>query len=140
MKLAEWHEQLATRPLTLGQLGAVHGEFRRLGFRPADRRERLEITAGLAQIPDGLESTRDLTMGEAGRVVGALRSCRNDGELAALLDAQPGSVPALSPASMRSGPSLGEAIVTVVACLIAAWHPPAVATETSERKADAGVQ
>ncbi len=39
--------QLATAPLTTRQLGAIHGEFRRLGCR--DRGERLAITATLAR-------------------------------------------------------------------------------------------
>ena len=81
--------RLDTDPLTLVQLGAIHGEFRRLGFDPADRAGRLEVTAALARVSGGIESTRELTMGEAGRVIGALRDCPGRAELAARLAPPP---------------------------------------------------
>jgi hypothetical protein len=70
--LAEYRERLATEPLTPLQLGAIHGEWRRLGlhYRP----ERLRLSAALAQV-GAIGTTKDLTMGEAGRVVGQLRQC-----------------------------------------------------------------
>jgi hypothetical protein len=77
--------RLDTEPLTLAQLGAVHGEFRRLGFGPADRAERLEVTAGLARAGGPVGSTRELTMGEAGRVIRALIECPDYDALAVLL-------------------------------------------------------
>lgn len=75
--LADYRARLAIEPLTLKQLGAIHREFARLGFdHLADRDERLDVTAELAGIDWELSSTKELTMGEAGRVVGALRECR----------------------------------------------------------------
>ena len=70
--LAAWRERLATEPLTRTQLGAIHGEWRRLGLR--DRTERLRLSAALALV-DTIGSTTELTMGEAGRMVGQLRQC-----------------------------------------------------------------
>jgi hypothetical protein len=64
-------------PLTGRQLGAVHGEFRRLGFHPwYDRTARLELSAAVLGL-DMLESTKSLTLGEAGQLVRALRDCRD---------------------------------------------------------------
>jgi hypothetical protein len=88
MKLAEWHEQLATEPLRPNQLGAIHGEFRRLGYGRLDRAARLEVTAELARCGP-VESTRELTMGEAGRVINALRQCPDLSALAELLEPEP---------------------------------------------------
>ncbi|HEY1621757.1 MAG TPA: hypothetical protein VGG25_29320 [Streptosporangiaceae bacterium] len=76
--------RLETEPLTERQLGAVLGEFRRLGLdRPADRAERLAVSAELLGL-DGLDSTRDLVMGEAGRLVSILRNTASRAELATL--------------------------------------------------------
>lgn len=73
--------RLDTDPLTLNQLGAIHGAFSRLGFHiSADRSERLRLTATLAQSPP-LTSTKDLTMGQAGRAVRALAGCRTVNDL-----------------------------------------------------------
>lgn len=66
-----------TDPLTATQLGAVHGEFERLGFGREDRADRLAISAALAGYPGELESTKDLTMGEAGKLIGILRECED---------------------------------------------------------------
>ena len=71
---------LRTDPLTVNQLGRIHAEFGRLGFGRADRPERLRITAKLAE-SGPIRSTKDLTMGEAGRAVNALRRCRTAGDL-----------------------------------------------------------
>jgi hypothetical protein len=61
--------RLDTEPLTASQLGRIHREFARLGFHQTqDRAERLRLTAALARVPE-LGSTKDLTMGQAGRVI-----------------------------------------------------------------------
>jgi hypothetical protein len=73
-KLSAYRDRLDTEPLTLTQLGAIHGEFRRLGYRAADRTDRLRVTERLAR-SGPIETTRDLTMGEAGRTIRALREC-----------------------------------------------------------------
>lgn len=75
-----------TDPLTATQLGAVHGEFERLGAGSGDRHNRLIISALLAEYPGELESTKDLTMGQAGRLIGALRGCGTAADLVALIE------------------------------------------------------
>lgn len=96
--LAEYHARLAVEPLTSGQLGAVHGQFRRLGYPVADRPGRLKISAALARYPGDLASTKDLTMGEAGRLIGALESCRNLADIEALAEPpEPEPTPVVMP-------------------------------------------
>jgi hypothetical protein len=78
MTRVEYLEMLATEPATPMQVGAIMGEFDRLGV--ADRAERLALSAELLGL-DELDSTTDLVMGEAGRLVGILRSTRDRAEL-----------------------------------------------------------
>lgn len=68
------------------QWGAIRGEFRRLLV--ADRSVRLGLTARLLGLPP-VESTRDLSMGDAGRLVAMLRGCESPAELARLAAAHP---------------------------------------------------
>lgn len=85
----EWHQVLATEPATPDQLGAVMGEFRRLGFdHQADRAERLAACAALLGL-DGLDSIRDLVMGQAGQLVHALREVTDRAELETMTGAVP---------------------------------------------------
>jgi len=87
--LTEYRTRLGTEPLTLNQLGRIHAEFYRLGFHvSADRAERLRLTAALARVPT-IGSTKDLTMGEAGRTVGALTGCRTAADLYSLAEPEP---------------------------------------------------
>src|SRR6266516_3778955 len=87
--LAEYRHRLAVEPLTEAQLGAIHGEFRRLGFHVRyDRPERLRLTAELAGTPV-VDTTNDLTMGEAGRVIRALRGGRTIAEVYDLARPEP---------------------------------------------------
>ncbi len=86
---AEYRARLDVEPLTWNQLGGIHREFARLGFRdPADRAERLRLTAALAW-SEPITSTKDLTIGEAGRAIRALIGCRTAAELYALAEPQP---------------------------------------------------
>jgi hypothetical protein len=78
--LDEWHEVLATEPATPNQVGRIRAEFGRLGL--TDRAGRLAITAALAGLDD-LGSTRDLTLGQAGRLCGMLPHVASRGELLA---------------------------------------------------------
>lgn len=80
--------RLDTDPLTINQLGRIHQEFARLGFGPADRAERLRLTAELAR-SGPLESTKDLSMGEAGRAIGALLRCLTTDDLYAMVTPAP---------------------------------------------------
>lgn len=96
-------------PLTPNQLGAAHREFERLGFRElADRADRLRVTADLLGLP-GVATFKDLTMGQAGRLVGTLRRCRTPADLYALADQAPAPEPA--------GPSLVDAIAAFALAL-----------------------
>jgi hypothetical protein len=83
---AEWRAFAETAPATRNQVGAIRREFARLGFGEADRAERLRITAQLAQAPGQLTTTKDLTTGQAGQVVGALTACKSLGDLYAATD------------------------------------------------------
>jgi hypothetical protein len=74
MNRDEYLHVLATEPATTAQVGAVIGEFDRLGV--VDRAERLAISAELLGLEE-LGSTTDLVMGDAGRLVNLLRSTRN---------------------------------------------------------------
>lgn len=81
--------RLDTEPLTANQLGAIHLEFIRLGFdTEEDRGERLWLTGELAR-SGPIGSTKELSMGEAGRVVNALGRCRTPGELYELAGGEP---------------------------------------------------
>jgi hypothetical protein len=68
MTLEEWHEVLATKPATPGQVGAILHAFQCLGFSDEERAMRLALSARLLDL-DGLASTRDLVMGDAGRLL-----------------------------------------------------------------------
>lgn len=85
MRRDELNEMLAATPATRNQVGAIIGEFNRLGFygHPRDRDERLAVCAALLGI-EHLRSTRDLTMGEAGQLVRLLTDTRDRGDLPAV--------------------------------------------------------
>lgn len=80
----ELNQVLATEPATRTQVGAVLGEFGRLGV--ADRAERLALSAQLLGL-DALGSTADLVMGDAGRLITMLRRTRDRVELPAFVAA-----------------------------------------------------
>jgi hypothetical protein len=71
---------------TPAQVSAVNNQFWYLGFRRADRAERLAACATLLGL-DGLSSTKDLTAGQAGQLVRMLAQLRARGELDAALAA-----------------------------------------------------
>jgi hypothetical protein len=84
MHLEQWREVQATEPATLHQVGKIHREFGRLGFAEDDRPERLEICARMLGLVE-LGSLRDLTMGDAGRLISVLSRVRDRVQLAGLL-------------------------------------------------------
>jgi hypothetical protein len=67
----EWKAELAEHPVTPNQLGRLHREFARLGYRPADRDARLATCAALLGLDD-LATMKDLRQGQAGQLVGML--------------------------------------------------------------------
>ena len=82
----EWQAVLETEPATANQVGAIRGQFERLGFTDTDRAERLAICAALLGRED-LNSTADLTMGEAGKLYRVLLGFRNRDELPRVIPA-----------------------------------------------------
>ena len=85
----EWLDVLATEDATPDQVGRIRAEFNRLGFHgSATRDERLRLTEILAD-SDPIETTKDLTMGEAGRAIRALIRCRTTQELYAFAEPEP---------------------------------------------------
>lgn len=70
----EYLTVLATEPATAAQIGAIIGEFGRLGI--ADRAERLAITAALLGL-ENVGSTTNLVMGDAGRLYRMLLDIRD---------------------------------------------------------------
>jgi hypothetical protein len=82
MTLDEWHQVLATEPATPRQLGAVLHQFERLGYQDNrwDRPARLAAAAALLHLGQ-LDSTRQLTMGQAGQLLHALQGFRSRAQL-----------------------------------------------------------
>ena len=76
-------------PCTPNQWGRVRREFERLGLADLDGAElgtRLLLTGQLAGRGAAVSSTRDLTAGEAGRVVRLLAGCRTLSDAESLAD------------------------------------------------------
>lgn len=88
--LAEYRVRLDREPATSNQVGRIHAEFYRLGFHvSADRAERLRLTAILAEHPGELATTKDLTMGQAGRAVGLLTGFQTARDLRVFAEPEP---------------------------------------------------
>src|SRR5260370_17094040 len=83
--MASGFDRALDRPATARQAGALHGHFRRLGLAdPAWRGARLAVVRALCGAP-GILSIRQLTAGEAGRLVRLLSSCRDCRDLVVLV-------------------------------------------------------
>lgn len=80
MNLDQRHAMLATEGATVNQCGAIIRECARLGI--TDRAERIALCATLTGL-DTLDSTRDLTEGQAGRLVKLLAGLDQPGALVA---------------------------------------------------------
>jgi hypothetical protein len=115
MRLEEWHQVLATEPATPDQLGAVMGEFERLGFGYADRAERLAVSAAILGL-DELGSVKDLVMGQAGRLLRVLHGCQDRASL---------PVPPPAAARPSGAPGRGAVLALAAAALVNAWQRPA---------------
>ena len=134
----EYNVILATEPATANQVGAAMGEFERLGFGLADRRERLAVAVALLRL-DELRSTWDLTMGQAGRLVGLLRQIPDraalDTELAAAGD-EGQAEHVVSQGEAGEGVSLAAALARLAVVCAESWRPlqvrPGVATTGPE--------
>jgi len=123
MTLHEWHAQLASEPATPNQIGAVLREFGRLGLGgPADRAERLALSAILLGL-DGLDSTRHLVMGDAGRLVRLLGEYQDAAELRAAAAAVSAARTVDVPAPGR-GLSMSEALTRALALVLGVWQRP----------------
>jgi hypothetical protein len=115
----EYLAVLDSEPATLAQRGAVMGECDRLGL--ADRGERLAILAVLLGL-DALGSTRDLTMGQAGKIVRALRLARDRAELPSIIERAGGGQGGGANADPGEFISLADAIDRILLLLLLAVH------------------
>lgn len=81
MTREEYLERLSTELATPNQVGRIVAEFDRLGFHwRTDRPERLRVSAALLGLSE-LGSTRALTQGQAGQLVGLLGRISDCSEL-----------------------------------------------------------
>lgn len=94
----------------------MHQEFARLGWPEGDRAGRLAACALLLGL-DGLGSSRDLSMGQAGYLARLLAGMPDAGGLAAELDAR--RQPALR-AAAGSGPGLADLGCWLLVAVVAA--------------------
>lgn len=78
MNQDEYRAHLAEAPATPNQVGAIHRQAARLGL--TDRAARLAVCAELLGL-GSLGSTRDLSQGDAGRLVGILSRARGRADL-----------------------------------------------------------
>ena len=117
MNRAEYLRMIAIEPATPNQVGAVHGEFRRLGL-DGDRPARLAAAAALLGLDD-LGSSRDLSMGQAGYLIHTLRGLAGAEELAATRRAG---------ARARGAPGPCE----LMAAIAAAWQQIAALREVEK--------
>ena len=111
----ELNEKLATEPATRNQVGAIHREFERLGFREKDRAERLAVSAAMLEL-GSLRSTRDLTMGEAGCLVCLLLVTADRRELPA-----PGGPAAAAETDVAGGGRDGSTLAAVIWAMVEAY-------------------
>jgi hypothetical protein len=130
--LDEWHAVLATELATPNQRGAIMHEFGRLGFGEGDRAERLAICAALAGL-ENLDSTADLTMGQAGQVYRALLDIGDRAELLDTAERGGEDQAAEGEADEKSaGPTLIEAIgQLIIAFAIWRYKRPEDSTRSS---------
>lgn len=117
MNRAERLGALATEPATPNQVGAIRGQFRRLGLdRDADRPARLAASAAIAGL-DELRSTKNLTEGEAGRLLRTLYGLHDR----AGLDATVAAISAERQAPRRAGPDY-RTLISLLADFFRAWE------------------
>lgn len=127
MRLEEWRQVQETESASPNQVGRIVAEFERLGFGEADRAGRLAVTAALAGL-DRLGSTRDLTLGQAGKLCGMLPRIASRDELPAAAGAAADQAPeAAGPDDnggqgdgQPAGPTLAEAIRDLIVQIYAA--------------------
>lgn len=97
------------------QVAALNNRFWYLGYRPADRQARLAACAVLLGV-ESLASAKDLTAGQAGRLVRVLGEFSTSSELQAALDA------AAKPAGWRQADEVRAVLVVLVAtACVRAW-------------------
>ena len=112
--------RLETEPATRKQVGVVRRELQRLGFAGGDRAERLAACAALVG-RDELDSTRDLTKGQAGQLYRWLLDVRDRGDLDAAVAAGAPAAPAGEDLA-AGGVRLADAVVQVMPVVVALWQ------------------
>lgn len=115
MNVDDWHAHLAAAPVTVNQRGRIAAECQRLGL--TDRAERLELLAALAGL-DELDTTADLTQGQAGQLCGILLRTRDRGELPDLTDVDEDQGEDLDPSPRYT---LADLLADLTAAIRATW-------------------
>jgi hypothetical protein len=106
----------AYEPATRTQVGAIRGEFRRLGYdEDKERAARLTACAVLLRVAH-LDTTNDLTMAQAGWLIRTLRQIRDHDELAAIISDES---QAMQSDHELDGPTLIDALAQAMGIVVA---------------------
>ncbi len=123
MNWAEWCAYAESAPATPAQVGAIHGEWRRL-WPGCGRETRLSTCAALLGRGE-LGSTTDLVLGDAGRLLGMLRGFASRTDLAAAVALSDEEKRAAEPTAgglAGDGVRLADALVPVMTAVVAVWQ------------------
>ena len=122
MNWAEWCAYAESAPATPAQVGAIHGEWRRL-WPGCGRETRLSTCAALLGRGE-LGSTTDLVLGDAGRLLGMLRGFASRTDLAAAVALSEDQAAAAAAAGELAGGGvrLADAVVPLVPVVVALWE------------------
>lgn len=122
MNWAEWCAYAESAPATPVQVGAIHGEWRRL-WPGCGRETRLSTCAALLG-RTGLGSTTDLVLGDAGRLLAMLRgfSSRTDLAAAVALSNEKRAAELIAEELAGDGVRLADALVRVMPAAFAVWQ------------------
>jgi hypothetical protein len=114
---------LARKSLTPLQRRAIFYEFGRLGFRAADRDERLKVASELLDLNSELRSINHLSLGQAGKLISILRRTRTAAELSPVINADQGDADQGDDDQDNdpAGLSFGEIVLFMAAAAYLAW-------------------
>lgn len=125
----EWCAYAESTPATPAQVGAIVGEFERLGV--VDRAERLAISAELLGL-ENLGSTKHLVMGDAGRLYRMLLDVRDRGELPGVTAAAVDGDQADDDRAGNERITWAEAITRIIIMAYMAFHRKGTAGELAD--------
>lgn len=118
MTWPEWCAYAESTPATPDQVGTVAGHMERLGY--TDRAERLAVTARLLGLAE-LGSTRDLTLGQAGRLCRLLPGVRDRAELDTAVANEDQADEDQADTADRAGEPAGMTLAEAIRQAILAW-------------------